>query len=53
VINPFDIDETAIALANALDRSPADRAAASSELRGLASVRTISHWLADQMAPLG
>ncbi len=53
VINPFDIDETAVALASALDRSVEQRATDASTLREIASARAIDEWLADQLTALG
>ena len=48
-VNPYDVAEQAIALADALDRSPTERAEAASRLRVLAHERTPKHWLADQL----
>ena len=49
-INPFDVADQAAALAEALDRSPEDRAAAAAELRRRAGARTPADWFADQLA---
>ncbi len=46
---PFDIEATARALGTALDRSPPQRAARARALRELATARTPSDWLADQL----
>ncbi len=48
-VNPFDIVEQASALATALDRSPAERAVAASDLTNRARLRTPKDWLADQI----
>lgn len=49
-LNPFDVTETAAALAHGLDMPPAERAARASELRRLATARRPSDWLDDQLA---
>jgi trehalose 6-phosphate synthase len=49
-VGPFDLSDTADALAAALDRRPAERQARARELRSLVSRRTPSDWLADQLA---
>ena len=49
-VNPYDIVDQAAALGAALDRSPAERAAAAAELRARALARTPRDWLADQLA---
>ncbi len=48
-VNPYDIDEQALALAAALDRTPAQRAIAAKELRRRALSRTPADWLSDQL----
>jgi len=52
-INPFDIEETADALAQGLDLGDEERRARSAELRRRASARDATHWLADQIAAAG
>ena len=48
-VNPYDIVEQAAALGEALDRSPAERAAAAAELRSRAHDRTPRDWFAEQL----
>jgi trehalose 6-phosphate synthase len=49
-VHPFDVEATAEALANALDRHGYDRTERAAELRRLAARRTPADWLADQLA---
>jgi trehalose 6-phosphate synthase len=49
-LNPFDVSETAAALATGLEMPPTERAARASELRVLATARRPSDWLEDQLA---
>ncbi|MEZ5168162.1 MAG: trehalose-6-phosphate synthase [Acidimicrobiales bacterium] len=48
-VNPFDIDDQARALAEALDLDAATRTARAAELRRRAESRTAADWLADQL----
>ncbi len=48
-VNPYDIDQQANALAEALDRAPDHRAEAAAELRRRALQRTPADWMADQI----
>ncbi len=48
-VNPYDIEEQARALATALDRTPAQRAVAATELRQRALSRAPADWLSDQL----
>jgi trehalose 6-phosphate synthase len=48
-LNPFDVSETAAALAAGLEMPPTERAARASELRVLATARRPSDWLDDQL----
>lgn len=50
---PFDIDETAAAIATGLDRAADERELRASRLRDLAASRTPADWLADQLAAGG
>ncbi len=52
-VNPFDVSGTAAVLAEALDMTPAERAARSTELRRLIVARHPADWLADQLAAAG
>jgi trehalose 6-phosphate synthase len=49
-VNPFDVAETAEALAEALTMAPAQRARRASELRDLVTRRQTGDWLADLVA---
>jgi len=49
-VNPYDIAEQARALGEALDRTAAQRATASAELRRRALLRTPKDWMAEQLA---
>jgi trehalose 6-phosphate synthase len=49
-LNPFDISETASALATGLEMPVHERAARASELRRLATSRRPADWLDDQLA---
>lgn len=51
-VQPFDINDTAAALARALDMAPDQRAARASQLRTIATTRTVDDWFADQLRPL-
>jgi trehalose 6-phosphate synthase len=50
---PFDLSETAHALADALDRPQQERRARAEQLRSLVSQRTPATWLADQLSAAG
>jgi trehalose 6-phosphate synthase len=50
---PFDLADTADALAQAIDRPAPQRSERSAELRRLVSSRTPADWLADQLAAAG
>ena len=52
-VAPFDLCDTADALAESLDLSPSAGAARAAELRTLVERRTPSDWLADQLAAAG
>ena len=52
-VNPFDIDDQALALAEALDMEPATRRRSAAELRRRAEARGPADWLADQLAAVG
>lgn len=52
VVNPFDISETATALATALDRDGDARAAMAEGRLAASLARTPADWLADQLAAL-
>lgn len=49
-VSPFDLSDTADALAAALDRPAPDRALRAQRLRELVEARTPADWLADQLA---
>ncbi len=49
-VNPFDIEDQALALAAALDMDAATRASRAAELRRRAEARNPSDWLLDQLA---
>jgi trehalose 6-phosphate synthase len=49
-ISPFDVEATALALGDALDREGDERRARAELLRRAASARTPGDWLADQLA---
>ena len=49
-VNPFDIEDQALALAEALDLDAATRAGQAAELRRRAEARGPADWLADQLA---
>jgi trehalose 6-phosphate synthase len=49
VVNPFDVSETAEALATALAMGPSERAVRATSLAKEAGRRTIPDWLADQL----
>jgi trehalose 6-phosphate synthase len=49
-VNPFDVSETASAMAAALDRPAAPRRAQAEERRRIAASRTAHDWLDDQLA---
>jgi trehalose 6-phosphate synthase len=49
-VHPFDLEQAAHALANALTLPPDERAARAARLRELASARTPADWLADLLA---
>jgi trehalose 6-phosphate synthase len=48
--DPFDVGQTAGALAAALDADPAERRRRAQGLRAAAAARTPAAWLADQLA---
>lgn len=48
-VSPFDLSDTADALAAALDRPAAERAERARRLRDLVAARTPADWLADQL----
>lgn len=48
--DPFDVDQTASALAAALDADPAERRRRAEGLRAASAARTPAAWLADQLA---
>ena len=52
-VHPFDVEATAEALANALDRHGYDRTERAADLRRRAARRTPADWLADQLAAAG
>ncbi len=52
-VAPFDVVDTADALAEALDLDPGTSAARAAELRALVARRTPADWLADQLAAAG
>ena len=52
-LNPFDVVDTADALARALDTPADERADRSRRLAELASARTPAHWLSDQLVAAG
>jgi trehalose 6-phosphate synthase len=52
MVHPFDIDQTAAALAAALDIEPEVRAARAKHLRALAGARSPKLWLEDLLAQL-
>jgi len=52
VVNPFDISETATAMATALDRGDADRSAMAQRRLEASLARTPANWLDDQLAAL-
>lgn len=52
-VNPFDVADQALALAEALDLGPVERAEQAAELRRRAEARTPADWLADQLAAAG
>lgn len=52
-VDPFDLSSTATALADALDISGAERSDRARELNRLATARTPSDWLDDQIAAVG
>ena len=52
-VHPFDVEATARALADALDRSGSERTERAAELRRLAVRRTVADWLDDQLAAAG
>jgi len=52
-VNPFDLTETARALADALDRPQPERRERAEALRTLVAQRTPADWLADQLAAAG
>ena len=49
-VNPFDVEDQAAALAEALDMAPATRKGFADELRRRAEARGPADWLADQLA---
>jgi len=49
-VNPYDIEDQALALAAALDMAPAERALVAAELRRRAEARGPADWMADQLA---
>ncbi len=49
-VNPFDIEETALAMARGLDAEPADRSHRSRALTSIATSRTIEDWYRAQLA---
>jgi trehalose 6-phosphate synthase len=49
-VNPFDVSETASAMATALDRPAGPRRAQAEERRRIAAARTAHDWLGDQLA---
>lgn len=51
-VSPFDVEGTARALADALDRGPDDRRERAALLRDAALARTPDDWLTDQLAAL-
>jgi trehalose 6-phosphate synthase len=52
-LNPFDLSETASAIATGLSMSDSERAYRSAELKRLSQLRTPADWLADQLAAAG
>jgi trehalose 6-phosphate synthase len=52
MVHPFDLDQTAAALARALDIGPEERATRAAKLRALAGARTPKRWLDDLLAQL-
>lgn len=48
-VHPFDLEQTAAALHDALVMAPAERARRANALRGLAAANPTSAWLADQV----
>ncbi len=48
--HPFDLEQTAHALASALQRAPEERATRAAALRAVAEARTPADWFADQLA---
>lgn len=52
-VNPFDVEETADAMARALSAPSRERAKRASRLRRLASATTPAEWLATQLAAAG
>jgi len=52
-LNPFDVSETASAIATGLDMPAEERAARASELKKLATSRSPADWLDDQLAAAG
>lgn len=52
-VDPYDVTQTADALASALDASAEERRGESAELRRRARSRTPADWLADQLAAAG
>jgi trehalose 6-phosphate synthase len=52
-IHPFDIDDTARALARALDMEPSERSERFAALQRVAASRSPADWLAEQLAALG
>ena len=51
-VHPFDLSDTASALARALGRDPAERAAMASRRREVVAARTAHDWLDDQLAAI-
>jgi trehalose 6-phosphate synthase len=53
MVQPFDLDQTARALAAAIDIEPAERTARANDLRALAGARSPKLWLDDLLARVG
>ena len=53
MVQPFDLDQTAGALAAAIDMEPEERAARAKHLRALAGARSPKLWLDDLLARVG
>lgn len=49
-VDPYDVGQTAVAIGQALDAPPEERARRSASLKAASLARTPAHWMADQLA---